>query len=51
MPHTRNNTDSNELVIFSGTVLYHDDTYIISSNGGVKHLRRGGEGMPPIVVD
>ena len=27
--HTHNNTDSNKLVIFSGTVLYYGNTYII----------------------
>ena len=26
---TRNNTDSNKLVIFSGIALYYDDTYIV----------------------
>ena len=28
MLHTRNNTDGNELVIFSGIALYYGDNYI-----------------------
>ena len=27
--HTRNNTDGNKLVIFSGIALYYGDTYIL----------------------
>ena len=29
MLHTRNNTDGNKVVIFSGIALYYGDTYII----------------------
>ena len=29
--HTRNNTDSNKLVIFSGIALYYGDTNIINT--------------------
>ena len=31
MLHTRNNTDGNKLVIFSGIALYYGDTYIIAT--------------------
>ena len=32
MLRTRNNTDGNKLVIFSGIALYYGDTYIVDEN-------------------
>ena len=37
MLHTRNNTDSNKLVIFSSIALYYGDTCILSCNPSNEH--------------
>ena len=36
---TRNNTDSNKLVIFSGIALYYGDTYIVMLGGSRKTIK------------
>ena len=36
--HTRNNTDSNKLVIFFGIPLYYGDSYIVSPQGTYMYL-------------